>query len=64
MSDDLQKTNVAEGKPVTIDDIRLAIVGDKDKLLLINVFDNLINDNNRLKAELEASRKVKDEANV
>ena len=38
MSDDLQKTNVAEGKPVTIDDIRLAIVGDKDKLLLINVF--------------------------
>lgn len=64
MSDDLQKTNVAKENPVTIDDIRLAIVGDKDKLLLINVFDNLIGENNRLKAELEASRKVKDEANV
>ena len=64
MSEDLQKTNVVEGKPVTIDDIRLAIVGDKDKLLLINVFDNLIGENSKLKAELEASRKVKDEANV
>ncbi len=64
MSDDLQKHNVAEGKPVTIDDIRLAIVGDKDKLLLINVFDNLIGENNKLKAELAASGKAKNEANV
>ena len=64
MSDDLQKTNVADSKPVTVDDVRKAIIGDENKFLLLNVFNNLMQENQQLKAELEASRKVKDEANV
>jgi hypothetical protein len=64
MSDDLQKTNVADSKPVTVDDVRKAIIGDENKFLLLNVFDNLMRDNQQLKAELEASRKANDEANV
>lgn len=62
--DDLQKTNVADSKPVTVDDVRRAIIGDENKFLLLNVFNNLMQENQQLKAELEASRKVKDEANV
>jgi len=62
--DDLQQTNVADNKPVTVDDVRRAIIGDENKFLLLNVFNNLMQDNQQLKAELEASRKVKDEANV
>ena len=34
MSDDLQKTNVADSKPVTVDDVRKAIIGDENKFLL------------------------------
>ena len=64
MSDDLQKTNVADSKPVTVDDVRKAIIGDENKFLLLNVFDNLMKDNQQLKAELNASRKANDEANV
>ena len=64
MSDDLQKTNVAESKPVTVDDVRKAIIGDENKFLLLNVFDNLMKDNQQLKAELDASRKANNEANV
>tara|TARA_B100001939_G_C16446328_1_gene406953 strand:- start:286 stop:480 length:195 start_codon:yes stop_codon:yes gene_type:complete len=64
MSDDLQKTNVADSKPVTVDDVRKAIIGDENKFLLLNVFNTLMQENQQLKAELEASRKVKDEANV
>ena len=64
MSDDLQKTNVADSKPVTVDDVKKAIIGDENKFLLLNVFNNLMQENQQLKAELEASRKVKDEANV
>ena len=65
MSDDLQKTNVADSKPVTVDDVRKAIIGDENKFLLLNVFDNLMKDNQQLKAELNASRKVKEnETNV
>ena len=64
MSDDLQKTNVADSKPVTVDDVRKAIIGDENKFLLLNVFDNLMRDNQQLKAELEASRKANNEANV
>ena len=65
MSDDLQKTNVADNKPVTVDDVRRAIVGDENKFLLLNVFNNLMEDNVKLKAELEASRKAKEnETNV
>ena len=33
MSEDLQKTNVAEGKPVTIDDIRLCLDMEDIKLV-------------------------------
>ena len=64
MSDDLQKTNVADSKPVTVDDVRKAIIGDENKFLLLNVFDNLMRDNQQLKAELDASRKANNEANV
>ena len=64
MSDDLQKTNVADSKPVTVDDVRKAIIGDENKFLLLNVFDNLMKDNQQLKAELNASRKANNEANV
>ena len=62
--DDLQQTNVADNKPVTVDDVRRAIIGDENKFLLLNVFDNLMRDNQQLKAELEASRKANNEANV
>ena len=64
MSDDLQKTNVADSKPVTVDDVRRAIIGDENKFLLLNVFNNLMQDNQQLKAELDASRKANNEANV
>ena len=65
MSDDLQKTNIADSKPVTVDDVRKAIIGDENKFLLLNVFDNLMQENQQLKAELEASRKAKEnETNV
>jgi|TARA_Y100000033_G_C2680267_1_gene78698 hypothetical protein len=62
--DDLQKTNVADSKPVTVDDVRKAIIGDENKFLLLNVFNNLMQENQQLKAELEASRKANNEANV
>ena len=62
--DDLQQTNVADNKPVTVDDVRRAIIGDENKFLLLNVFDNLMQDNQQLKAELDASRKANNEANV
>ena len=61
---DLQQTNVADNKPVTVDDVRKAIIGDENKFLLLNVFDNLMKDNQQLKAELNASRKANNEANV
>ena len=61
---DLQQTNVADNKPVTVDDVRKAIIGDENKFLLLNVFDNLMKDNQQLKAELDASRKANNEANV
>ena len=61
---DLQQTNVADNKPVTVDDVRRAIIGDENKFLLLNVFDNLMKDNQQLKAELNASRKANNEANV
>ena len=65
MKEDLQQTNVADNKPVTVDDVRRAIVGDENKFLLLNVFNNLMEDNVKLKAELEASRKAKEnETNV
>ena len=65
MKEDLQKTNVADSKPVTVDDVRKAIIGDENKFLLLNVFNNLMQENQQLKAELEASRKAKEnETNV
>tara|TARA_R100001463_G_scaffold25548_6_gene60430 strand:- start:185 stop:385 length:201 start_codon:yes stop_codon:yes gene_type:complete len=63
--EDLQETNVANNNPVTVDDVRRAIIGDENKFLLLNVFDNLMKDNQQLKAELNASRKAKEnETNV
>ncbi len=65
MKEDLQETNVANNNPVTVDDVRRAIIGDENKFLLLNVFDNLMKDNQQLKAELNASRKAKEnETNV
>ena len=65
MKEDLQETNVADNKPVTVDDVRRAIIGDENKFLLLNVFDNLMQENQQLKAALEASRKAKEnETNV
>ena len=64
MKEDLQQTNVADNKPVTVDDVRRAIIGDESKFLLLNVFNNLMQENQQLKAELDASGKAKDEANV
>ena len=42
---DLQETNVAKEKKentLTIEDIRAAIIGDQNKIILLNVFDNLV----------------------
>jgi len=65
MKEDLQETNVADNKPVTVDDVRRAIIGDENKFLLLKVFDNLMQENQQLKAALEASRKAKEnETNV
>ena len=59
---DLQETNVAKEKKektLTIDDIRAAIIGDQNKIILLNVFDNLINENKGLRKELEKFQEVK-----
>ena len=59
---DLQETNVAketEAPRVSIDDIRLAIVEDKNKLMLLNIFDNLINENKVLNKQLLEFKEVK-----
>ena len=65
MKEDLQETNVADNKSVTVDDVRRAIIGDENKFLLLKVFDNLMQENQQLKAELNASRKAKEnETNV
>ena len=61
--DDLQETNVSP-EAITLHQIRAMIVGDEDKVKLLNIFDNLVADNNKLKAELDAGRKANDEANV
>tara|TARA_R100000152_G_C6751583_1_gene175252 strand:+ start:211 stop:411 length:201 start_codon:yes stop_codon:yes gene_type:complete len=63
--DDLQETNVApEKEAITLHQMRTMIIGDEDKVKLLNIFDNLITENNKLKAELDAGRKANDEANV
>ena len=65
MKEDLQETNVADNKPVTVDDVRRAIIGDENKFLLLNIFNNLMQENQQLKAELNVSRKAKEnETNV
>lgn len=51
--DDLQETNTAKEKPLTIDDVRRAIVGDENKFIVLNVVDNLINENKQLKQQLD-----------
>lgn len=59
---DLQETNVAKEnkeKTLTIDDIRAAIIGDQNKIILLNVFDNLVNENKSLRVELEKFKEVK-----
>tara|TARA_R100000656_G_scaffold98432_1_gene71398 strand:- start:347 stop:550 length:204 start_codon:yes stop_codon:yes gene_type:complete len=59
---DLQETNVTKEKKektLTIDDIRAAIIGDQNKIILLNVFDNLVNENKNLRKELEKFQEVK-----
>ena len=56
---DLQETNTAKEKPLTIDDVRRAIIGDENKFLVLNVVDNLINENKNLKEELKKFQEVK-----
>ncbi len=51
--DDLQETNTAKEKPLTIDDVRRAIIGDENKFIVLNVVDNLINENKQLKQQLD-----------
>ncbi len=57
--DDLQETNTNKEKTLTIEDIRTAIIGDQNKLILLNVFDNLVNENKSLRVELEKFKEVK-----
>ena len=59
---DLQETNVAKEnkeKTLTIDDIRAAIIGDQNKVILLNVFDNLIQENKNLKSKLSKHEEIK-----
>lgn len=52
---DLQETNVskeAKENTLTINDIRKTIIGDDNKFMLLNVFDNLIQENANLKREI------------
>ena len=56
---DLQETNVAKEKTLTIDDIRATIIGEQNKLILLTVFDNLVNENKNLRIELEKSKEIK-----
>ena len=52
---DLQETNVskeAKENTLTINDIRKTIIGDDNKFMLLNIFDNLIQENANLKREI------------
>lgn len=57
--DDLQETNTENSKTLTIDDIRAAIIGDQNKVILLNVFDNLIQENRNLKNKLSEHEEIK-----
>ena len=48
-----------EEKGMTFEDIKLMIAGDKDKLTLLNLFQGIVNENSRLKLEVEELKKVK-----
>ena len=51
---DLQETNVAEEakeNTLTINDIRKTIIGDNNKFMLLNIFDNLIHGGGKSEAE-------------
>ena len=41
--DDIQQTNVADNKPVTVDDVRRAIIGDENKLILSEISNRKLN---------------------
>tara|TARA_R100000781_G_C4021049_1_gene107149 strand:+ start:268 stop:468 length:201 start_codon:yes stop_codon:yes gene_type:complete len=52
---DLQETNVSKDtkeNTLTINDIRKTIIGDDNKFMLLNIFDNLIQENANLKREI------------
>ena len=48
-----------EEKGMTFEDIKHIIVGDKDKVTLLNLFQGFINENSRLKLEVEELKKAK-----
>mgnify|MGYP003142501797 FL=1 len=48
-----------EEKGMTFEDIKHIIVGDKDKVTLLNLFQGFINENARLKLEVEELKKAK-----
>ena len=48
-----------EEKGMTFEDIKHIIVGDKDKVTLLNLFQSIINENTRLKLEVEELKKAK-----
>ena len=48
-----------EEKGMTFEDIKHIIVGDKDKVTLLNLFQGFINENARLKLEVEELKRAK-----
>ena len=48
-----------EEKGMTFEDIKHIIVGDKDKVTLLNLFQGIVNENSRLKLEVEELKKAK-----
>jgi len=48
-----------EEKGMTFEDIKLMIVGDNDKVTLLNMFQSIVNENSRLKLEVEELKKAK-----
>ena len=48
-----------EEKGITFEDIKHIIIGDKDKVTLLNLFQGFVNENTRLKLEVEELKKAK-----
>ncbi len=53
-----------EEKGMTFEDIKLMIVGDNDKVTLLNMFQSIVNENSRLKLEVEELKKLNQQNQV